>query len=83
VCTFCYITSSRATERNRSVQGSLYKKSQSRLALEGAAKLIYICANLTEHNVKSEEEIMLAVLKDGRSNEDDVEIVTCRDHMST
>jgi hypothetical protein len=40
------------------------------LAVERAAMLIYICANLTEHKSKSEEEIMLAVLEDGRSNED-------------
>jgi hypothetical protein len=80
VCTFRHITSSGTTERNWSVC-SLYKKLRSRLAVERAAKLIYICVNLTEHKSKSEEEIMLAVLEDGRSNEDkesedDVEIVT-------
>jgi hypothetical protein len=63
------------------VWGSLYKKSRSRLAVERAAKLIYIGVNLIEHKSTSEEEIMLAVLEDGRSNEgkvseDDVEIVT-------
>jgi hypothetical protein len=76
----CHTTTC-ATERNWSVWGSLYKKSRSRLAVERATKLIYICANLTEHKSKSEEEIMLAVLEDGRTNadkesEDDVEIVT-------
>jgi hypothetical protein len=83
----CHTTTC-ATERNWSVWGSLYKKSRSRLAVERAAKLIYISANLTEHKSKSEEEIMLAVLEDGRSNEDkeseDVEVLTLsHDHMST
>jgi hypothetical protein len=82
----CHTTTC-AIERNWSVWGSLYKKSRSRLAVKRAAKLIYICANLTEHKSKSEEEeIMLAVLEDGRSNgdkerEDDVEVVTRHDHV--